>query len=188
VILRFRTTRKITSDFAQQESCSPLPANSDEYSWPFDPTHSEFVGRGAGGEGTTGNKNTAPNQNQIQGMKRNRSLNLLLLTPQPPLLVNSENAGFQWKVAASEFTRRRGAICIYPRVSRSKNLCCAKPVTLSHCLAGDMPCRGQTNRRYSLNAPIVRSCRWMSSHAIPQIGDGFYAASSSARLTASSEM
>jgi hypothetical protein len=84
-----------------------LPANSDEYSWPFDPSHSEFVGRG--GEGITGIKNPAPTQKQIQGMKRNRSLNLLLLTPQPPLLVNSEKAGLEWKMAASEFTKRGGA-------------------------------------------------------------------------------
>ena len=36
-------------------------------------------------------------------------VSVLLLTPQPPLLVNSEQVGFEWKVQRSEFTRRGGA-------------------------------------------------------------------------------
>ena len=36
-------------------------------------------------------------------------VSVLLLTPRPPLLVNSEQVGFEWKVQRSEFTRRGGA-------------------------------------------------------------------------------
>ena len=42
----------------------PLPANSDENNQASNPTYSEFVGRGVGGEGKSDSLKTAGNQEQ----------------------------------------------------------------------------------------------------------------------------
>jgi hypothetical protein len=72
---------------------SLLPANSDERYLPFDQAHSEFVGRRAGYEG----KHSCEKPRQIrifvvQESAELRKNQVLLLTPKPPLLMNSANA------------------------------------------------------------------------------------------------
>ena len=48
---KFATCADPAEPCLSKNSCPPLPANSDATPLPLDQTHSEFVGRGAGGEG-----------------------------------------------------------------------------------------------------------------------------------------